>query len=60
MSRSINVNYIIRDAILQSNDNKKYIKKRRQKEYKIILLHMSILFITFIVKHKKINAVHDS
>ena len=26
----------------------------KKKEYKIILLHGSILFITFIVKHKKL------
>jgi len=30
------------------------IKKKDKKEYKIILLHELILFITFIVKHKKL------
>jgi len=30
------------------------IKKKDKKEYKIILLHGSILFITFIIKHKKL------
>ena len=54
MGRSINANQIIRDTILQSNDNKKMIKKKDKKEYKIILLHELILFITFIVKHKKL------
>jgi len=33
---------------------KKIIKKKDKKEYKIILLHGSILFITFIVKHQKL------
>ena len=55
MGRSINANQIIRDTILQSNDNKKNYKgKKNKKEYKIIFLHGSILFITFIVKHKKL------
>ena len=52
MGRSINSNYIIKDTILQSTDNKRIIKKI--KKYKIILLHELILFITFIVKHKKL------
>jgi len=29
MGRSINANYIIRDTILQSNDNKKNYKEKR-------------------------------
>jgi len=33
---------------------KKIIKKKDKKKYKIILLHGSILFITFMVKHKKL------
>ena len=39
----------------------KIIKKKDKKEYKIILLHGSILFITFIVKHQKLMQlmVHD-
>jgi len=32
----------------------KKIIKKKDKKYKIILLHESILFITFIVKHKKL------
>jgi len=40
--------------ILQSNNKKKIIKKKDKKINKIILLHGSILFITFIVKHKKL------
>jgi len=35
MGRSINVNYIIRDTILQPNDNNKIIKKKDKKNTKL-------------------------
>jgi len=35
MGRSINANYINRDTILQSNDNKKIIKKNDKKNTKL-------------------------
>ena len=35
MGRSINANYIIRDTILQSNNNKKIIKKKDKKNTKL-------------------------
>jgi len=44
MGRSINANWIIRDTMLQSNDNKKIIKEKDKKKYKIILLHRSIYY----------------
>jgi len=49
MGRSINANYTIKDTILQSNDNKKNYK---EKKYKIILLHESILFISYLLFFK--------
>jgi len=35
MDRSINANYIIRDPILQSNDNKKNYKKKDKNNTKL-------------------------
>jgi len=40
--------------ILQSNDNKKIIKKKKIKIQNYIVARVNFLFITFIVKHKKL------
>ena len=57
MDRLINVNQIIGDTILQSNDNKKIVKKKDKKNIKLYCCTSQFYLL---VKHKKINAVHSS
>ena len=51
MGRSINTNQIIRDTILQSNDNKKNYKEKDKKNTKLYYctgkFYLLLLFITF-------------
>ena len=59
MSRSINANQIIRDTILQSNDNKKIINKKNKKNTKLYCC-TGKFYLLLLQLNKKINAVHGS